>query len=148
VGGAEILTYVSMPTKLTKQDKELMKIGTDLIRKRMSIMSTVACGLRTTSGNVYTGVNIEQIHSSPCSMCAEYAAIGSMHAEDDAEIETIVAIDTEGIVLPPCGKCREMIRQFGDPFVILQEKKGDRYKVRLSTLLPFWDSSESMNTRY
>jgi len=83
---------------------------------------------------------VEALHSSPCSMCAEYSAIGTMHSKGDASIATTVAIDDEGIVLPPCGRCREMIRQFGNPFVILQ-KKGKIFKMRLDDLIPMWEST-------
>lgn len=128
-----------MSTRLTKHDEELMKVAARLIRKRVSPLSTVGCALRTMNGKVFTGVNVESLHSSPCSMCAEYSAVGSMHTDSDAEIETIVAIGDEGTILPPCGRCREMIRQFGNPFVILQEK-GKPMKVRLDDLIPLWES--------
>jgi len=38
-------------------------------------------------------------------------------------------------VLPPCGKCRQLLREFGNPYVIL--KLHSRYlKVRLAELYP------------
>lgn len=133
----------SMSEKLTKQDEALVEAAAQLIRKQVSVMSTVGCALLTTDGKMFVGVNVEQTHSSPCSMCAEYSAIGAMQTEDNFEIATILAVDDEGVILPPCGKCREMIRQFGNPFVILQQKNGDHFKVRLDTLIPFWESSSS-----
>ncbi len=124
--------------EINDQDKELMSIAEKLIKKRKSDLSTVGSALMTTNGEIYTGVNIEQIHSSPCSMCAEYAAIGKMHSKADQEIETIVAVTSEGQILPPCGKCREMIRQFGNPYVILKKENGP-FKVRLNDLIPYWE---------
>ena len=126
-------------TSITNDDRALISSANNLIQKRKGLFSTVACALRTTDGKVFTGVNIEAMHSSPCSMCAEYPAIGAMYADAGAAIETIVAVDDEGKILPPCGRCREMIRQFGNPYVLLQQGK-EILKTPLSELIPFWES--------
>lgn len=122
---------------LTKGDSELVKEADELIKKRLSKNSTVAAVLRTKNGKIFRGVNID-VGSSPCSICAEYAAIGTMVSEGEREIETIVAVarhpDWHGL-LPPCGKCREFIKEFGNPFVIVEEK-GKLKKARLGELLP------------
>jgi cytidine deaminase len=124
--------------KINDQDKELIDIAQKIIQKRKSELSSVGTALITTNGKVYTGVNIEQVHSSPCSICAEYAAIGTMHSEAEQEIEKVVAITSEGQILPPCGQCREMIRQFGNPYVILK-KEDNLFKVKLEELIPYWE---------
>jgi cytidine deaminase len=69
----------------------------------------VASALVTTSGNVYTGICID----TACSMgfCAEHSAIAEMLKNQESEIKTIVAVDDEGIILAPCGRCRELIWQ-------------------------------------
>ena len=122
---------------LTKSDLELVGKAKRLIQKRKSKRSSVASVLRTTSGRVFQGVNIEIECSAPCSICAEYATIGTMISEGEKEIETIVAVSHKngGYVLPPCGKCRQFISEFGDPYVIVQ-LKGALKKVRLSELYP------------
>jgi cytidine deaminase len=122
---------------LTKQDAELIKKAQELIKKRISKWSTVAACLRTTSNQIFCGVNISIEGSEPCSICAEYAAIGTMVTAGENEIRTIVAIsgkhDKE--VLPPCGKCRQFISEFGNPDVIVQVK-GETKKAKLSELYP------------
>lgn len=123
---------------INDKDQELIRLAFELIKKRRGEFSTVGSAIKTTVGKIYTGVNVEQIHSSPCSMCAEYSAIAQMQTEADQEIETVVAITAEEVILPPCGKCREMMRQFGNPDVIL--KKGDEFfKMKLDELIPFWE---------
>ena len=126
--------------KLTKNDQELIHLALQAAKKRFGDFSTVGAALRTKKGKIYTGVNIEQIHSSACSMCAEYSAIAPMQTEADQLIETIVAIDFNGRVLPPCGRCRELLRQFGNPYVILQIK-GKTVKKPLDELIPFWETN-------
>jgi cytidine deaminase len=122
---------------LEKPDLELLEKAKNLIAKRKSKRSSVASVLRTRSGKIFEGVNVEIECSAPCSICAEYAAIGTMVTEGEQEIETIVAYSYKkgGYVLPPCGKCRQFICEFGNPYVIVQVGRKLK-KVRLSELYP------------
>ncbi len=69
----------------------------------------MACALETVSGAVYTGICIDV----PCSigMCAEQAAIAEMLKNGETKIKKIVAVYEDGSILPPCGRCRELISQ-------------------------------------
>jgi cytidine deaminase len=76
----------------------------------------VAAALVTQAGNRYCGVCIDT--GSGTGFCAEHAAIGAMVTAREYKIARIVAVwrDDEGVlhVVPPCGRCREFIRQI-DP---------------------------------
>jgi len=123
---------------LTRQDLDLVDMAKALITERRSRLSGVAATLKTGDGRIFSGVNIEIEASAPCSICAEYAAIGTMVTEGGMGIETIVAVslhDDGWSVLPPCGKCRQFISEFGNPYVIV-EVGGELKKVRLSDLYP------------
>ena len=122
---------------LTKQDLELVEKAKDVIRRRKSKRSTVGAALRTKNNKIFCGVNIEIECSAPCSICAEYAAIGTMVSEGENEIKTIVAVSSnrQYSVLPPCGKCRQFISEFGNPYVIV-EVDGKLKKTKLSELYP------------
>jgi cytidine deaminase len=122
---------------LEKPDLELLEKAKNLIAKRKSKRSSVASVLRTRSGKIFEGVNVEIECSAPCSICAEYAAIGTMVTEGEQEITTVVAYSYKkgGYVLPPCGKCRQFICEFGNPYVIVQVGRKLK-KVRLSELYP------------
>jgi len=122
---------------LTKQDSELIRKAQDLIKKRTSKRSTVAACLRTPSNQIFCGVNISIPSSEPCSICAEYAAIGTMVSAGEEEIKTIVAVSGKHnyMILPPCGKCRQFISEFGNPHVIVQVN-GEVKKVKLNELYP------------
>jgi cytidine deaminase len=101
-------------------------------------MGQVGAALVTADGNVYRGVCID----TPSSMgfCAEHAAIGAMVTAGEYVISRVVAvsIDAAGAryVLPPCGRCREFIRQIDerneDADVIVEPGRT----VKLRDLLP------------
>jgi len=122
---------------LTKQDLELVEKARELIKKRISKWSTVAACLRTTNNQVFCGVNISIEGSEPCSICAEYAAIGTMVTAGEKEIKTIVAVAGKhnNVILPPCGKCRQFIGEFGNPEVIVPVN-AEAKKTKLSELYP------------
>jgi cytidine deaminase len=69
----------------------------------------VGAALITRDGNVYTGVNIDA--SCGIGFCAEHSAIAEMLKHRESEIEILVAVNTRKEILPPCGRCRELIYQ-------------------------------------
>jgi cytidine deaminase len=44
-------------------------------------------------------------------ICAEYSAVAEMIKNGETEIKRIAAITATENLLPPCGKCREMLYQ-------------------------------------
>ena len=68
----------------------------------------VGCALLTDKGNIYLGVCIDA--SCGIGFCAEHSAIAAMVTAGEQRISKIVAVDHETI-LPPCGRCRELMRQ-------------------------------------
>lgn len=69
----------------------------------------MAAALLTAGGNVYTGVCLD----TACSLgfCAEHAAVAEMLKARESEVRLIVAVDSSGAVLAPCGRCRELLWQ-------------------------------------
>ena len=121
---------------ISKEDRALVTKAFELAKKRKSRITSVASVLRTANGRLYEGVNIEVQGSAPCSICAEYAAIGTMVSEGELRIDTIVAVNGhKRSVLPPCGKCRQLISEFGNPYVIVK-LRGKLVKTKLSQLYP------------
>lgn len=70
---------------------------------------TVGSALVTGSGAVHVGACLD----APCGLgfCAEAAAVAAMVTAGESRIVTIVAVDRDGTLLPPCGRCRELIWQ-------------------------------------
>ena len=96
---------------------------------------SVASALLTSAGNVYTGVCIDT--PSSLGFCAEHAAIAEMLKGRESEIQMIVAVGSEGDVLAPCGRCRELIWQVSranrTAWVVLGAGDGKQ----LEELLPY-----------
>ncbi len=67
------------------------------------------CALLTKKGNIYTGVNIDL--SCGIGFCAEHSAIATMITNNEFEIKKIVAYSAIDKVIPPCGRCRELMSQ-------------------------------------
>src|SRR5512140_473134 len=69
----------------------------------------VACALLSAEGNLYLGVCIDI--SSGIGFCAEHSAMAAMITAGESRIAKIVAVSSDGKVLPPCGRCREFMFQ-------------------------------------
>ena len=104
----------------------------------------VAAALISASGHVYTGVCVD----TACSLgfCAEHAAIAEMLKARESEIDTIVAVCGSGIV-PPCGRCRELIRQINATNIRTRVIIGPRRVVTLPELLPFRFAADGRSDR-
>ena len=69
---------------------------------------SVGSALLTRQGNIYTGICIDV--TCGIGFCAEHAAVAEMLKARETAIDMIVAVG-EGIILPPCGRCRELLAQ-------------------------------------
>ena len=101
----------------------------------------VACALLTDKGHVYTGINID----THCGLgfCAEHSAISSMLLYGESRIEKIVAV-TEEMVIPPCGRCRELMYQVNHENINTKVLVDDGVVKLLSELLPYlwWEKEQ------
>ena len=73
---------------------------------------SVAAALVSGRGTVYTGLCID----TECSLgfCAEHAAVAEMLKARESVISMVVAVRDDGGIVPPCGRCRELMWQL-DP---------------------------------
>jgi len=107
--------------------------------KQGSIFGEVGCALVTDKGNVYLGVSIDV----GCGMgfCAEHSAIAAMVTHGEHVIEKIVAVVEDGKPIPPCGRCREFMREIHEENSQAEVIIGKNKSVKLKELLPFpWDA--------
>lgn len=109
------------------------------------LFADVAAALDTATGQRHVGVCIDT--GSGTGFCAEHAAIAAMVTSGEYQIARIVAVwrDEDGrlYVLPPCGRCREFIRQI-DPGNLDTEVVLGRTSVALRELLPAWEWPEPL----
>src|SRR4030042_575544 len=95
-----------------KNYEMIEKAKTFLNPRKLAFMNTageVACALLSSGGNLYFGVCIDI--GSGIGFCAEHSAIAAMITAGESRIAKIVAVWGEGVVLPPCGRCREFMYQ-------------------------------------
>lgn len=76
----------------------------------------VGAALRTKSGRIYTGVNVESA-AYPTTMCAERVAVYKAVSEGEREFEVIAVVTDNGG--SPCGGCRQVLAEFGLETVVL-----------------------------
>ena len=129
---------------LTPEDRELITVAKDKIRQRYKRRwHQLAAAMRTREGKIYTGVHMDAYVSS-LAVCAEQVTLGMAVSEGDVEIDTVVAVrhpkpedpKQEIYVVTPCGRCREMICDYGPEAWVIVPHEGDVVKVRAKDLLP------------
>ncbi len=119
------------------ENNELYKIAkknaTSYKPNKVTRIGHVSVALIAQNKKIYTGVSIE----TGCSLgtCAEYNAIASMVQDGETRIIKLIAVNEEGKIYSPCGKCREYIYQINNDNInteiILKDKT-----VRMEYLLP------------
>ena len=101
----------------------------------------VGAALRTKSGKVYTGCNIEN-HGIQ-SICAERTAFVKALSEGEREFESISIVGANKNEEPsekcmPCGYCRQFISEYVDKdFKIIVENNGEIIETTIEELLPY-----------
>ena len=85
-------------------------------------------------GSVFEGCNVENL-SYGLTLCAERVALGAAVAAGAREIEAVVVVADTQQPVSPCGACRQVLAEFGDPEVLLVGQTGSE-SFRLSELLP------------
>jgi len=123
---------------LTKQEKQSLIELANMARQRAYAPYSnypVGAALRTRSGRLYTGVNVENA-AYPQTMCAERVAIFKAVSEGEKEFEVITVVTDNGG--SPCGGCRQVMAEFGlDTIVILADGNGKLVKeTTVKELLP------------
>ena len=72
---------------------------------------SVGCALKTSSGKIYNGVNIENSVFG-LTMCAERVAVFKAVSEGNVDIEEIALVASTGKPVYPCGACRQVLFEF------------------------------------
>lgn len=123
---------------MTKEEKQsLIDLANEARRRAYVPYSNypVGASLRTKSGRLYTGVNVENA-AYPQTMCAERVAIFKAVSEGEKEFEVIAVVTNNGG--SPCGGCRQVMAEFGlDTVVLLANGEGKLVKeTTVNELLP------------
>ena len=97
----------------------------------------VGAALRSTSGAVHVGCNVENV-AYPEGTCAEAGAIAAMIAAGDTRIAEVCVIADSPDPVPPCGGCRQKIAEFAGPEVrvTMATTDGKSRVMTVAELLP------------
>lgn len=103
----------------------------------------VGAALRTESGKIYTGCNIENAAFTPTS-CAERTALFKAVSEGETQFTDIAVVgsrrgEINRQITSPCGVCRQALFEFGGPElnVIMAKTPDDFIERSMDELLPF-----------
>ena len=108
-----------------KEDyKQLIGLANEARRHAYAPYSnyTVGAALRTKTGRVYAGVNVENA-AYPTGICAERVAVFKAVSEGERDFEVIAVVTDNGG--SPCGACRQVLSEFGlDTIVLIADGDG------------------------
>lgn len=120
------------------QDSELIEAAKQVRELAYTPYSNfrVGAAVRTKSGKIFTGCNIESAAYSG-TVCAERVAIWKAISEGEKDFESLAVVADTPELTPPCGVCRQIIWEFcGDVPVTFANLKGDVETVSMKELLP------------
>jgi homotetrameric cytidine deaminase len=105
----------------------------------------VGAALRTPAGAIHVGANVENA-AYPQGQCAEASAIGAMVAAGESEISAVAVVAEKLDVCPPCGGCRQRLKEFAGPDtpVYLGRPGGPLRTTSMAELLPLAFDEESL----
>ncbi len=95
----------------------------------------VGAALLTEDGTVYTGCNVEN-SSLGLTCCAERAAVFAAVTDGVREFLAI-AVVADGVPVPPCGACRQVLSEFAPDLPVILAGSGSGHRIlTLTNLLP------------
>ncbi len=83
-------------------------------------------------GRVVTGCNVENA-SYGLTLCAECGVVQQLAATGGGRLVALSVVGTDGTYLAPCGRCRQVLFEFGGPTLLVDTDLG---VVTLDDLLP------------
>ncbi|MER5742290.1 cytidine deaminase [Streptomyces sp. NPDC002225] len=83
-------------------------------------------------GRTVSGCNVENA-SYGIGLCAECGLVSQLQATGGGRLTHFTCVDGAGEVLVPCGRCRQLLYEFGGPELVLETPDGLR---TLDEMLP------------
>lgn len=126
-----------MPILTQEEKQSLIDIACEASRRAYAPYSNyqVGAALRTRSGRIFTGCNVENA-AYPQVMCAERVAIFKAVSEGEKEFDVLAVVTVNGG--SPCGGCRQVMAEFGlDMIVLIADREGTLVReTTVAALLP------------
>lgn len=94
----------------------------------------VGAAALTDTGQVVTGANVENA-SYGLTLCAECALVSKLHTDAlGTRLIAFACVDAHGAPLQPCGRCRQLLYEFGGDDLAIDGPDGT---LTLADLLPW-----------
>ncbi|WP_327361841.1 cytidine deaminase [Streptomyces sp. NBC_01296] len=74
-------------------------------------------------GRTVVGCNVENA-SYGLSLCAECGLVSALQATGGGRLTHFTCVDGKGEILVPCGRCRQLLFEFGGPELLVETPKG------------------------
>jgi cytidine deaminase len=84
-------------------------------------------------GRVVTGCNVENA-SYGLGLCAECGLVSALHASGGGRLVAFTCVDGHGELLMPCGRCRQLLWEFGGADLLIETIDGPK---RMEEILPY-----------
>jgi len=135
--------------ELSESDRAVLQHAIDAAdRLYLQGVQEVGAAVRTMTGQIFAGIHFETA-TGFANVCGEVAALCCMVAAGHRDVETVAAVwrdpDGKHYLLPPCGRCREVISDFNPQAWVIITTISDHWdaaaierpvKVRVADLLP------------
>ena len=96
----------------------------------------VGAAVRTKSGRVFTGCNVENL-SFGLTICAERVAVGAAVAAGERDFEALAVVADSKEPVTPCGACRQVLAEFSPTLPVCSANlEGAVYESSIAELLP------------
>lgn len=114
--------------------KALRSNAIEIMRRAYAPYSRFPVGAAalTGAGGIVRGCNVENV-SYGLGLCAETVLIGNHQTAGGGRLLAVSVSDSRGSVLLPCGRCRQVLYEFGGADLLVDHPDGP---VRLAALLP------------
>ena len=127
---------------INRDDRELIEEAIRVSRRlHQPRLHVVASALRTTSGDIYSGIHFESSQAF-ATVCGEVSAISSMINDGHRDLEIIVALrgfdddKNHFEIMSPCGRCRELIGDCNPNAQVIVGTIDKPYRMGINDLMP------------
>lgn len=96
---------------------------------------SVGAALETDTGEVFTGCNVENA-SYGLTICAEQSAVAAAVSRGRTRFRRLVVVTAGQRAVAPCGRCRQVLAEFGTDLVVYGVANGEQAHWQLKDLIP------------
>ncbi|MFB7029756.1 MULTISPECIES: cytidine deaminase [unclassified Streptomyces] len=115
-----------MTAKLSESDWEALRVAAREAMSRAYAPYSgfpVGAAALVDDGRTVSGCNVENA-SYGLALCAECGLVSQLQATGGGRLTHFVCVDGRGEPLVPCGRCRQLLFEFGGPDLVLETPAG------------------------